>query len=303
MFSKSSKEFRAEKNILASGRNPAVKQRLRKNIYLLPNFITTIALFFGFYAIISALDGNIETAIVAVLIAAVFDVADGRIARLTDSASEFGAEYDSLSDMVAFGVAPAIISFTWGLSTLGNIGGICVFIYTACTALRLARFNYASSNKVDKTDDFVGLASPAAAIIVVSSVWTFTTIPFFESQALSTQAWFIVPIVFTVSVLMVSGLRYWSPKRLTFRSNRPLVSLFGFIMICALVAIDPPKIVLMLFTLYAISGPLHGLFVWLRQRSLSDAQEPTASQGKNQDKSISAILQAEPTQKQQSNVN
>ena len=303
MFSKLAKELGAEKGISASEQSPVEKQGLRKNIYLLPNFITTIALFFGFYAIISALNHNVETAIISVLIAAVFDVADGRIARLTDSTSVFGAEYDSLSDMVAFGVAPAIIAFTWGLSALGNVGGICVFIYTACTALRLARFNQASSSKVEKTSDFIGLASPAAAIIVVSSVWTFTSIPFFESQALSTQAWFVAPIVFTVSVLMVSSLRYWSPKRLTFRSNRPLVSLFSFIMICALVAIDPAKVVLTLFSLYALSGPLHGLFSWLRQLFTGAAKKTTADYSENKDKSTSAILQTGTIQQKHSNVN
>ncbi len=150
-----------------------LKARLRRRgIYLLPNLFTTAALFAGFYAIVQAMNGNFEYSAIAVFIAMVLDGLDGRVARLTGTQSEFGAEYDSLSDMLAFGVAPALICFSWALSQLGKLGWTAAFIYVACAALRLARFNV----QLGSTDKrfFVGLASPSAAGLVVFMVYVFT---------------------------------------------------------------------------------------------------------------------------------
>lgn len=157
------------------GQNPKVasladrseeRAGLRRGIYLLPNLITTGALFSGFYAIISAMSGALENAAVAIIVAGVLDALDGRIARLTNTQSDFGVQYDSLSDLVAFGVAPAVLMFSWVLSDLGKFGWMAAFLYMACAALRLARFN----TKPDNTA-FVGLASPMAAGVLATSVW------------------------------------------------------------------------------------------------------------------------------------
>ena len=143
----------------------------RRGIYLLPNLITTGALFAGFYAIVAAMNGNVIAAAIAIYAAVLLDTADGRVARLTRTQSAFGAEYDSLSDMVAFGVAPALVAFTWALSQLGQLGWVVTFLYMACTALRLARFNTQGD-----ISSFTGLASPAAACMVVTAIWVLEDI-------------------------------------------------------------------------------------------------------------------------------
>ena len=147
-------------------------QKVRhRGVYLLPNLFTTAALFAGFYAIIAAMHGNFDSAAIAIFIAMVFDGMDGRVARLTNTSSAFGEQYDSLSDMVSFGLAPALVMFSWSLHDLGKLGWAAAFIYAACAALRLARFN-TQIGIVDKKH-FVGLASPAAAAIIASIVWTW----------------------------------------------------------------------------------------------------------------------------------
>lgn len=233
----------------------------RTSIYLLPNFITTFALFAGFYALIQGLNGNIKGAAVAILVAVVLDAMDGRIARLTKSATSFGAEYDSLSDVIAFGVAPAIMVFSWGLSELGNLGWICAFIYTACTALRLARFN---TQMHDQDGDFIGLASPAAAIIVATSIYTMESMS--EFQAAPSQPGIALMAVMMVALggLMVSNFRYWSPKRLSFRMKAPFFALVGYVMLFGLVAIDPPKVILFIAVVYSLSGIVQAVWHWFR---------------------------------------
>ena len=144
------------------------RDRLRRGIFLLPNLITSAALFAGFYAIVAGMNGNFIAAALAIYVAMALDTADGRVARMTHTESEFGAQYDSLSDMVAFGVAPGLVAFSWGISTLGQAGWVVTFVYMACAALRLARFNTKGDN-----DSFTGLASPSAAAIVASAVWVW----------------------------------------------------------------------------------------------------------------------------------
>lgn len=231
----------------------------RRGIYLLPNLITTGALFSGFFAIVAAMNGRYETAALAVFAAMVLDAADGRVARLTHTESAFGAEYDSLSDMVAFGVAPALVIFSWSLQSLGQLGWVATFIYMACAALRLARFNMRPDNS-----SFVGLASPSAAALVAGTVWVFTenapTTPGPEGAG----AVLLAGLTAGAGLLMVSPLRYWSPKNVNLKGRVPFVALVAIVLGYALIMLDPPRVLLGGFVAYALSGPV--LWVLRRRR-------------------------------------
>ena len=225
-------------------------RRRRRGVYLLPNLITTGALFSGFYAIVAGMNGNFIAAGIAVYAAFFLDTLDGRIARMTRSESAFGAEYDSLSDMVAFGVAPSLVAFSWALSSLGQIGWVVSFVYMACAALRLARFNTAPDNT-----SFTGLASPSAAAIVASAVWVWH-----ESLGGATPGTFeaasIAVITAAAGLLMVSNFNYFSPKTLPLKGRVPFVSMVGVVLAFAILLLDPPRVLLTLFALYALSGPV-----------------------------------------------
>ncbi len=229
----------------------------RRGIYLLPNLITTGALFSGFFAIVAAMHGNFETAALAILVALVLDAADGRVARLTRTESAFGAEYDSLSDMVAFGVAPALVVFAWSLQSLGQFGWVATFIYMACAALRLARFNMRHDNS-----SFTGLASPAAAAIIAGVVWVASA---GQGQELSSGpegfgAVLLALLTAALGLLMVAPVRYWSPKLINFKARAPFMALVAVVLGYAVVMIDPPRVLLTLFLLYALSGPAQWLW-------------------------------------------
>ncbi len=191
----------------------------RRGIFLLPNLLTTGAMFAGFYAVIAGMDADFSNACVAIIVAMVLDGLDGRVARLTNTQSAFGAEYDSLSDLIAFGMAPALICFNWALSSLGKVGWTICFIYVACAALRLARFNI----QLGTTDKrfFVGLASPSAAGLVVFMVWAF-----FENQVQVTVMVAMVAafITFAAAALMVVNIRYLSFRTWTLSIGSPLSS-------------------------------------------------------------------------------
>ena len=220
----------------------------RRGIYLLPNLITTGALFAGFYAIVAAMNGRYIPAAFAIFVAMALDTADGRVARLTNTESEFGAEYDSLSDMVAFGVAPALVVFAWGLSTLGQVGWVVTFIYMACAALRLARFNSKGDNS-----NFTGLASPSAAAIIACSIWVWA-----ESGGeipSAAAAGIMAAITALTGLLMVSNFSYYSPKLINFKGKVPFVTLVLIVLGFAILLLDPPTVLLVLFSTYAISGP------------------------------------------------
>ena len=237
---------------------PSLEERagLRRGIYLLPNLITTGALFSGFYAIISSMSGAIENAAIAIIVAGVLDALDGRIARLTNTQSEFGVQYDSLSDLVAFGVAPAVLMFSWVLSDLGKFGWMAAFLYMACAALRLARFNTKPDNTV-----FFGLASPMAAGLVASSVWAWT-----DNIASTVTLPLAIPMAaLTVgaAVLMVSNFRYYSPKQIDMH-RVPFIYMLGVVVLFALIIVNPPLVLLGLAVLYAGSGPVQAI---LRRRS------------------------------------
>ncbi len=241
----------------------------RRGIYLLPNLITTGALFAGFYSIVAAMNGNVIPAAIATYAAVFLDTADGRVARLTRTQSAFGAEYDSLSDMVAFGVAPALVAFTWALSQLGQFGWVVTFIYMACTALRLARFN----TQGGEVSSFTGLASPAAACVVVTTIWVLEDGRTAGELVGFLQACLVAFVTTVVAMLMVSNFRYFSPKMLTLRGRVPFVVLVAVVLGFAIVLADPPRILLALSVLYALSGPVQWLVRSIRGSSDSGDDE------------------------------
>jgi CDP-diacylglycerol--serine O-phosphatidyltransferase len=226
----------------------------RQGIYLLPNLFTTGALFAGFYAIIAAMRGDFESAAIAIFAALVLDGLDGRVARLTHTSSKFGAEYDSLSDMVSFGVAPALVMFSWALGELGKFGWSVAFIYVACAALRLARFN----TQIDTADKnyFTGLASPAAASVVASTVWVCNDLGWVGSDLPLELSVMVGVLTATVGFLMVANFPYYSFKGVDFRGRVPFVVMIAVVLVFGLITIDPPLILLAGFLTYAMSGPV-----------------------------------------------
>lgn len=235
----------------------------KKGIYILPNLFTSAALFSGFYAIVSAINGRFENAAIAIFLGMLLDTLDGRIARLTNTQSKFGAEYDSLSDMVTFGVAPAMVAFIWSLQSLGKMGWAAAFIYVACAALRLARFN----TQVETADKhyFTGLASPSAAAILAGAVWVFGN--YFEGEAL--PDW--IPIALWVAtvlsgLMMVSNIRYYSFKGVNFKERVPFVVIFLIIVLFAVIIIHTSVALLLVFFLYACSGPFYTLWSFKQQK-------------------------------------
>ncbi|MDH5471679.1 MAG: CDP-diacylglycerol--serine O-phosphatidyltransferase [Gammaproteobacteria bacterium] len=231
--------------------------RRRRGIYLLPNLFTTAALFAGFYAIVAAMNDRFEHAAVAVFIAMLLDGIDGRVARLTNTQSAFGAEYDSLSDMVSFGLAPALVMYEWSLSSMidlgwqwGKLGWLAAFIYTACAALRLARFN-TQIGIADKRF-FQGLPSPSAAAVLMGMVWVMVDADV-KGSALAIPAAILTVIV---GVLMVSNIFYYSFKEVNFKGKVPFFTILIVVLALSLASIDPPKILFAIFFGYALSGPL-----------------------------------------------
>jgi len=224
------------------------KRKRMRGIYLLPNFFTTAALFGGFYAIITAMQGNFSAAAVAIFIAMILDGLDGRVARMTNTQSDFGAEYDSLSDMVSFGVAPALVMFSWVLSSMGKVGWIAAFIYCVGAALRLARFNTQSGSE-DKRY-FTGLASPAAAGMVVGFVWICVD----NNIPPESVSWLAVFITISGGLLMVSNLLYRSFKALNLKNKVPFVALLVMILVFVSILLQPPFVLFIIFFAYGLSG-------------------------------------------------
>ena len=226
-----------------------------KGIYILPNLFTTASLFAAFYAIIQSTVGNFGNAAIAVIVAAVLDMLDGRVARMTNTASDFGKEYDSLVDLVAFGLAPALILFEWGLQSLGKAGWLIAFAYVATTALRLARFNTQDS---PSKRYFQGLPCPAAAVLLAAAVWTA------ESYGV-TGTWLTVAGLVLMALLafaMVSAMPYRSFKDLDLKHRVPFVAVLALVLVFVLVSFDPPAILLVIFSAYAVSGA----FGWVLHR-------------------------------------
>ncbi len=221
-----------------------------RGIYLLPNLFTTAGLFAGFYAIVSSMNGHFESGAIAIFVAMICDGLDGRVARMTNTQSAFGAEYDSMADMVSFGMAPALIAYNWGLSSLGKIGWLAAFIYCAAAALRLARFN----TQVGVADKrfFQGLASPAAAAVIAGGVWLGT-----QYQIIGQEISILVAVITTLAgLLMVSNFRYHSFKEVDWRSKVNFITILMIVGVFVVVSVDPAAILFLGFCLYALSGPI-----------------------------------------------
>lgn len=230
-----------------------------RGIYLLPNLFTIGSFFAGFYAIIASFAGNYNNAAIAIFIAMIMDSLDGRVARLTNTMTSFGAEFDSLGDMVSFAVAPAVLAYTWTLSTLGKFGWLAAFIYMVAVALRLARFNTQLGN-IDKRY-FQGMPCPAAAAVVTSLIWICYDFEIVNKLA----AIILASIMIIIGILMVSNIRFRSFKDTELKQHVPFVVFLVAVLIIVLITFDPSKVLFVIFTGYAISGP--AATIWgLRQK-------------------------------------
>ena len=221
----------------------------RRGIYLLPNLFTTASLFSGFYAIVQAMNGRFETAAIAIFVAMVLDGLDGRIARLTHTQSEFGAQYDSLSDMVSFGAAPALVMYVWALKDLGKLGWIAAFVYCAGAALRLARFN-TNIDVIDKRY-FQGLPSPMAAALVAGLVWVFDDLGIDRELWLSVIAWLFTMFA---GITMVTNVPFYSFKEFNVKRAVPFWVVAVFAASLAVVSLKPSVVLFLLVFAYAVSG-------------------------------------------------
>ena len=247
-------------------------ERRRRGIYILPNLFTTAALFAGFYAIVQAMNGLYEQAAVAIFIAMVLDGLDGRVARLTRTQSAFGAEYDSLSDMVSFGAAPALIVYEWALKGMGKLGWMAAFIYCVGAALRLARFN-TNIDVVDKRY-FQGLPIPAAAALVAGLVWVVID----NGIAGPDVRWYACALTIFAGVSMVSNVLFYSGKEINLRRSVPFIVIIAFVLGFLLVSSYPPGVLFGLFLCYAVSGYVLGFWGWLKGRKRSSVvAEPEKS--------------------------
>jgi CDP-diacylglycerol--serine O-phosphatidyltransferase len=240
----------------------------RKGIYILPNLFTTAALFAGFYAIVQAMNGQFEYAPIAIFIAMIMDGLDGRVARWTHTESDFGVQYDSLSDMVSFGLAPALVMYEWALSGLGKLGWLAAFLYAAAAALRLARFNVQTGGD---SRYFTGLPSPSAAALIAGLVWVLHTTYGVPGKEVS-----FIALGFTVfaALSMVSNIRYHSFKHLNVKNRVPFVVVIAVVLIFVLVSLDPPQVLFIGFLVYSLSGPLFAsLRLYQRRGSKGRAQD------------------------------
>ncbi|MCF6253950.1 MAG: CDP-diacylglycerol--serine O-phosphatidyltransferase [Thiomicrorhabdus sp.] len=245
-----------------------------KGIYLLPNLMTTAALFAGFYAVIAGIQGNFELGAIAILVAMVLDGLDGRIARMTNSCSAFGAEYDSLSDMISFGLAPALLMFQWVLHDFGKLGWLIAFIYTVAAALRLARFN----TQVGVADKryFQGLPSPAAAGVLAALIWMV------EANQLENPALPVMALILTlvVGVMMVTNIRFSSFKELNLKDKVPFVTLLVVVLIFVVITLEPPIFLFIIFLTYTLSGPIVTLVTLKKTRALRKQQRALEAEKK-----------------------
>ena len=232
-----------------------------RGIYLLPNLFTTAALFAGFYAVLASMNGQFEKAAIAIFLAMILDGLDGRVARMTHTQTAFGAEYDSLSDMVAFGLAPALVMYQWALSGLGKIGWLAAFIYTAGAALRLARFN----SQIATADKrfFTGLPSPSAAAVLAGSVWVAV------DNGLSPEllSWAAALLTALTGLFMVSNIKYHSFKQVDFKGKVPFFAVVMVMLVFAVVLTEPPAVLFAIFFVYTLAGPVLSVQRLVRARA------------------------------------
>ena len=245
----------------------------RRGIYLLPNLFTTAALFAGFYSIVAAMNEKFEAAAIAIFVAMVLDGMDGRIARLTNTQSDFGVQYDSLSDMVSFGLAPALVMYQWTLVDMGKLGWLAAFVYAASAALRLARFN-TQAGSADKRF-FQGLPSPAAAAVLAGMIWVGSSYELAEGATLLV---FCFPATILVGILMVSNIRYHSFKRFDLKGRVPFMAVLVVVAVFALIASEPPLVLFSIAGIYAVSGPVITLVMLRKHRESRKMSENTGSE-------------------------
>jgi len=253
----------------ADGEAVVVRKR-RKGIYILPNLFTLAALFGGFYAIVMAINGRFDLAAIGIFCAMVLDSLDGRVARMTNTQSAFGEQMDSLSDMVSFGAAPALISYVWALQGLGRWGWIASFVYCACAALRLARFNV-NTAIVDKRY-FQGLPSPAAAALVAGFIWLMTDL----GVKGSTMAWPMFALALYSGLTMVTNVPFYSFKDLHMKRSVPFVVIVLIALGIAIINIDPPIVMFSVFVAYGFSG--YGIYAWRKAKGVHTSVISTSTE-------------------------
>ena len=248
-----------------------IVRKRRKGIYILPNLFTLAALFGGFYSIVMAMNGSFTLAAYGVLFAMLFDSLDGRVARMTNTQSAFGEQMDSLSDMVSFGVAPALIAYIWALKGLGRWGWIAAFVYCSCAALRLARFNV-NTGVVDKRW-FQGLPSPAAAALVVGFIWVMDDYGVVRGQdgtiTWYAMSWVMFALTLYAGLTMVTNAPFYSFKDINFKRSVPFAVVVSIPLVIALINIHAPSVLFAVFAIYGFSG--YGVYLWCKAKG-----EPTS---------------------------
>jgi CDP-diacylglycerol--serine O-phosphatidyltransferase len=241
--------------------NSPQKMRMKKGIYILPNLFTSASLFCGFYSIIASFKEHFVPASIAILFSVVFDGLDGRIARLTNTTSKFGAEYDSLADVIAFGVAPSLLAYCWAMSIYGKWGWIVAFLFVLCGALRLARYNIQIG--IIESSVFNGLPIPAAASVVA------TTVIFFSSDYIGVEGKFhnifIIIFVIILSLLMVSSIKYYSFKDMKLLVRKPFTIFFWLVVLSIIIVAEPELMFFVLLLGYALSGPIWWVVKFFRK--------------------------------------
>ena len=242
----------------------------RKGIYVLPNLFTLAALFGGFYSIVMAMNGHFEQSAIGVFCAMVLDSLDGRVARMTNTQSAFGEQMDSLADMVSFGAAPALIAYVWALTGLGRWGWIAAFVYCACAALRLARFNV-NTAVVDKRF-FQGLPSPAAAALVIGFIWLMTERGIKGAEV----SWLMFGLTLYAGLTMVPNVPFYSFKDVSIKRSVPFAVIVSIALGIAVINIDPPTVIFGLFVLYGLSG--YVLYAWRRSKGLQASVISTSTE-------------------------
>ncbi len=242
-----------------------MSENMKKGIYILPNLFTTGSLFAGFYGMVSTLNGDYRTAALWILVSSIFDGLDGKVARLTGTSSKFGVEYDSLADLVSFGVAPGLLMYSWALKPFGRLGWLAAFLFVVCSALRLARFNVQVETVESKR--FIGLPTPATASMVSATVLLFDHFGWPSSY----KHLAILVLIYFLAILMVSNVRYYSFKDPELIKRQP----FGFLVLAVLllivIAAEPVIMLFALFSIYISSGPIGFLMTWPRRRRLERA--------------------------------
>jgi CDP-diacylglycerol--serine O-phosphatidyltransferase len=249
-------------------RRKKLRQKERKGIYILPNLFTSAGLFGGFYAIIASIQGRYEAAAAAIILAAICDGLDGRVARLTHTTSQFGVEFDSLSDLVAFGVAPGILAFEWAMQPFGRFGWLAAFLFVICGALRLARFNV--QKNIQDPRYFRGLPIPAAACFIASMILFIEDLQGVPEDT----ALLILVMAYVLSFLMVSAIPFSSFKSFDIRNQKPFHVLVSLILMCTVIAYKPKIMLFLIMAAYVLSGPVMGLRrLYTRRHAVGPAEQ------------------------------